>query len=118
MQQWSLLRRRVRRRELELQVRDAESELRAAEAEYINLKVQLQSQLLTQEAAAPLTGVTVRTIVGHYKLGLTPEETADEMGLDLAGVYAVIAYYHLNRDEIEADILAKYVQRALEARLR
>jgi uncharacterized protein (DUF433 family) len=52
------------------------------------------------------TGVTVRTIVGHYKLGLTPEETADEMGLELAGVYAALAYYHLNRDEIEADILA------------
>ena len=52
------------------------------------------------------TGVTVRTIVGHYKLGLTPEETADEMELELASVYAALAYYHLNRDEIEADILA------------
>ena len=52
------------------------------------------------------TGVTVRTIVGYYKLGYTPEETADEMGLGLAGVYAALAYYHLNRDEIEADIIA------------
>jgi uncharacterized protein (DUF433 family) len=52
------------------------------------------------------TGVTVRTIVGHYKLGLTPEEIADEMDLQLAGIYAALAYYHLNRDEIEADILA------------
>jgi uncharacterized protein (DUF433 family) len=52
------------------------------------------------------TGVTVRTIVGHYKLGLTPEEIADEIGLQLAGVYAALAYYHLNRAEIEADILA------------
>lgn len=52
------------------------------------------------------TGVTVRTIVGYYKLGYTPEETADEMGLGLAGVYAALAYYHLNRDEIEADIVA------------
>lgn len=52
------------------------------------------------------TGVTVRTIVGYYKLGLTPEETADEMGLGLAGVYTALAYYHLNRDEIEADIAA------------
>jgi uncharacterized protein (DUF433 family) len=42
------------------------------------------------------TGVTVRTIVGHYKLGLSAEEIADEMGLDLAGVYAALAYYHLN----------------------
>ena len=52
------------------------------------------------------TGVTVRTVVGYYKLGLTPEETADQMGLDLAAVYAALAYYHLNQDEIEADILA------------
>lgn len=52
------------------------------------------------------TGVTVRTIVGYYKLGLTPEETADQMDLDLALVYAALAYYHLNKDELEADILA------------
>lgn len=52
------------------------------------------------------TGVAVRTIVGHYKLGLTPEEIADEMSLELAGVYAALTYYHLNREEIEADIVA------------
>jgi uncharacterized protein (DUF433 family) len=52
------------------------------------------------------TGVMVRTVVGHYKLGLTPEEIADEMSLDLALVYAGLTYYHLNRAEIEADILA------------
>ena len=52
------------------------------------------------------TGVTVRTIVGYYKLGLTPEETADQMDLDLASVYAALAYYHLNKAELEADILA------------
>ena len=52
------------------------------------------------------TGVTVRTIVGHYKLGLSAEEIADEMNLELAGVYAALAYYHLNRNEIEADIVA------------
>jgi uncharacterized protein (DUF433 family) len=52
------------------------------------------------------TGVTVRTIAGYYKVGLTPEETADELDLDLAKVYAALAYYHLNQTEIEADILA------------
>jgi uncharacterized protein (DUF433 family) len=52
------------------------------------------------------TGVTVRTIVGYYKLGYTPEETATEMALELAGVYAALAYYHLNRAEIETDIIA------------
>jgi uncharacterized protein (DUF433 family) len=52
------------------------------------------------------TGVTVRTIVGHYKLGLTPEEIAGEMSIPLAGVYAALAFYHLNQTEIEADIAA------------
>lgn len=52
------------------------------------------------------TGVAVRTIVGYYKLGYTPEETAAEMMLDLAGVYAALAYYHLNQAKIEADIVA------------
>ena len=52
------------------------------------------------------TGVTVRTIAGHYKLGLSAEEIADEMNLELAGVYSALAYYHLNRDEIEADMVA------------
>ena len=52
------------------------------------------------------TGVTVRTVVGHYKLGLSAEEIADEMNLALAGVYAALTYYHLNAEEIEADIQA------------
>ncbi len=62
------------------------------------------------------TGVAVRTIVGHYKLGLTPEEIADDMALDLAGVYAALAYYHLNREEIEADIAAN-MEEAVEQAL-
>ena len=52
------------------------------------------------------SGVTVRTVAGHYKLGLTPEEISDEMDLDLAAVYAALACYQLNRDEIEVDVLA------------
>jgi uncharacterized protein (DUF433 family) len=52
------------------------------------------------------TGVTIRTIAGYYKLGLTPEEIADQMDLDLALIYAALAYYHLNRAEIEIDLLA------------
>ena len=38
------------------------------------------------------SGVTVRTIVGYYKLGYTPEETSVEMDLNLAGIYAALAY--------------------------
>ncbi len=54
------------------------------------------------------TGVTVRRIVGWYKLGLSLEEIADEVGhLSLAQVYAALAYYHANRDEIEADLAAE-----------
>lgn len=54
------------------------------------------------------TSVTVQRIVGWYKLGLTPEQIADEFGhLSLAQVYAALAYYHANRDEIEAAIVAE-----------
>jgi uncharacterized protein (DUF433 family) len=54
------------------------------------------------------TGVTVRRIVGWYKLGLGPEEIAREIDhLSLAQVYAALTYYHANRDEIEADIAAE-----------
>jgi uncharacterized protein (DUF433 family) len=51
------------------------------------------------------TGVTVRSIVIWYQQGLTPEQIADQFGhLSLAQVYAALAYYHANRDEIEADL--------------
>ena len=54
------------------------------------------------------TGVTVRRIVGWYKLGLSPEEIASQVGhLSLAQVYAALAYYHANREEIEADMAAE-----------
>ncbi len=54
------------------------------------------------------TGVTVRRIAGWYKLGLSPEEIASEIPhLTLAQVYAALAYYHANREEIEADIAAE-----------
>jgi uncharacterized protein (DUF433 family) len=47
----------------------------------------------------------VRRIVGWYKLGIAPEEIADEFGhLSLAQVYAALAYYHANYEEIENDI--------------
>ena len=52
------------------------------------------------------TGVAVRTVVGYYKLGKTPEEITDEMGIALSGLYGSLAYYHLNRKEIEVDIQA------------
>ncbi len=54
------------------------------------------------------TGVTVRRIVGWYKLGLSPEEIVAEIPhLTLAQVYAALAYYHANREEVEADSAAE-----------
>ncbi|MGH2354362.1 MAG: DUF433 domain-containing protein [Chloroflexota bacterium] len=54
------------------------------------------------------TGVTVRRIVGWYRLGLNPEEIADQIGhLTLAQIHAALAYYHANRAEIDADIAAE-----------
>jgi uncharacterized protein (DUF433 family) len=51
------------------------------------------------------TGITVRSVVGWYKCGLTPEDIALEYPhLNLAQVHAALAYYHANREEIEADI--------------
>ena len=51
------------------------------------------------------TGVSVRRVVGWYKVGLNPEETADRIGhLTLAQGYAALAYYHANCDEVETDL--------------
>lgn len=53
------------------------------------------------------TGTTVRAVVGLYKLGLTAEEIVAQLPhLSLAQIYAALTYYHLNPDEIEADLTA------------
>ena len=57
------------------------------------------------------TGLTVRRIVGWYKLGLTPEEIADKYPhVTLALVYAALAYYFANHDEIETDIATEAIE--------
>jgi uncharacterized protein (DUF433 family) len=54
------------------------------------------------------TGVAVRRIAGWHNLGLTPEEIAAKIErLTLAQIHAALAYYHANRNEIEADIAAE-----------
>jgi len=56
------------------------------------------------------TGITVRRIVGWYRLGLSPEEIADRIEhLSLAQVHAALAYYHANQAEIDADLMAEEV---------
>jgi uncharacterized protein (DUF433 family) len=53
------------------------------------------------------TGLPVSRVAGWYSLGLSPDEIALEYPhLTLAQVHAALAYYHVNRDEIEADIAA------------
>jgi uncharacterized protein (DUF433 family) len=54
------------------------------------------------------TGVSVRRIAGWYKLGLTPEEIATEIPhLSLAQVHAALAYYHTNREIMDAEMEAE-----------
>ena|ERR1051325_6439187 len=54
------------------------------------------------------TRVTVNQIVVWYKQGYSPEEIASEYPqLSLAQVYTALAYYHANREEIEAELIAE-----------
>ncbi len=54
------------------------------------------------------SGVSVLRIAGWYKMGLSPEEIADNYGhLTWAQVYAALAYYHANRDEIDGEMAAE-----------
>lgn len=54
------------------------------------------------------TSITVRRIAGWYKLGFSPEEIADKYGhLSLAQIHAALAYYHANREMIDADLAAE-----------
>ncbi len=51
------------------------------------------------------SGLTVSRIARWYKMGMTREEIALEYPhLTLGQIHAALAYYHINRDEIEADI--------------
>ena len=46
--------------------------------------------------------ITVQNIVvWHERLGRSADEVATEYGLSLADVYAALAYYYDNRDEID-----------------
>ncbi len=48
------------------------------------------------------TGVTVQRIVGWYKLGFDAEEIAHKIShLTVGQIYAALAYYHANPEEIE-----------------
>jgi uncharacterized protein (DUF433 family) len=57
------------------------------------------------------TRMTVNQLVVWYKQGYTAEEIADQYPhLTLAQVYTALAYYHANREEIEAELVAERVE--------
>ena len=54
------------------------------------------------------TRVSVQRIATWCKQGLNAEEIVERMGnVTLAQVYAALAYYHLNREEIESYLTAE-----------
>ena len=54
------------------------------------------------------TGVTVRRIAVWHKLGYSPEEIVEQFAyLSIGQVYAALANYFANREEIEADLAAE-----------
>lgn len=62
------------------------------------------------------TSVSVRRIAQWHNMGLIPEEIARKFGhLSLGQVHAALAFYHLNKAEIDADLEAEDQQtKALE----
>lgn len=57
------------------------------------------------------TRMTVNQLVVWYKQGYTAEEIADQYPhLTLAQVYTALAYYHANKEEIEADLAAEKIE--------
>lgn len=63
------------------------------------------------------TGITVHRIAILSNLGHAPEEIVRKYKhLTLAGVHAALAYYHTNREQIDAEIAADQSEAArLEA---
>lgn len=54
------------------------------------------------------TGVSVRRIVGWYKMGETPEEIVTQIPhFTLAQVHAALTYYHANQDAMDAAMAAE-----------
>ena len=54
------------------------------------------------------TGICVRTIAIENNRGISPEEiAADRPPLTLAQIYAGLAFYHANKQEIDEDIAAE-----------
>jgi uncharacterized protein (DUF433 family) len=53
------------------------------------------------------TGITVHRVAVLTNLGHSPEEIVRKYKhLTLAGVHAALAYYHANREQVDADLAA------------
>jgi uncharacterized protein (DUF433 family) len=60
------------------------------------------------------TRITINQMAVWYKEGSSPEEIADQYPhLTLAQVYTALAYYHANREEVEADLAEERAEAAL-----
>jgi uncharacterized protein (DUF433 family) len=67
------------------------------------------------------TGVTVMRIAGWHNQGWIPEEiAANYQHISLAQVHAALAYYHANKEEIDADIEAEegFYEASMQLQLR
>ena len=54
------------------------------------------------------TRITINQMAALYIEGSSPEEIADQYPhLTLAQVYTALAYYHANKEEVEADLAAE-----------
>ena len=54
------------------------------------------------------TRITVHQVVTCYQRGLSAEEIIDQYPhTNLAQIYAALAYYHANRDEIDRELEAE-----------
>ena len=68
------------------------------------------------------TRLTLDTVLGAYERGDTPEEIVEGFScLTLADVYAILAYYHQHREDVDAylaaqDAEAEEIRRMVEAR--
>jgi len=57
------------------------------------------------------TRITVHQITVWYKQGYSPEEIADQYPhITLAQVYAALAYYHANKEEIEKELADEKIE--------